>query len=125
MQSITAEFRGDGQTDVTASQSTSIRVLNPTIVDVMVVYTGEGDHPWSIQNALDGTNEALNNSHIPLSVRLVHAEHVDYEESRNLELDLYAITDQGDGQLDQLSSLRGPVPAPMSWHSGSTTPAVI
>jgi hypothetical protein len=58
--------------------------VNPYVIDLLVVYTtqakvergGDAVIQALIQSAVDSTNQALYNSQIPVTIRLVHSEEV-------------------------------------------------
>ena len=83
-------------------------------IDIMVLYTSEArqwanDNLVSIDNvigiAMQKTNEAMTDSETGITIHLVHAEEVDYEDT-NGETALYAITDPNDGIMDEVHALR-------------------
>src|SRR4051812_17900246 len=58
--------------------------VNPYVIDLLVVYTqqakiergGDANLQILIQDAVNTTNQALYNSQIPITIRLVHTEQI-------------------------------------------------
>ena len=86
----------------------------PYVIDLLVVYTeqakvnrgGDAAIQGLIQSAVDSTNEALYNSLIPITIRLVHAEQVNYATSGDLFTDNDRLKNPNDGFLDNIPALR-------------------
>ncbi|WP_200388474.1 fibronectin type III domain-containing protein [Thiocapsa imhoffii] len=92
----------DGQLGMAPqARSAATPVATPALIDLMVVYTPAA-RDWArsaasgidqvINQALARAQLALDNSEIPIQVRLVHAALVDYVESGDGYLDLYRLT---------------------------------
>lgn len=83
-------------------------------IDVMVVYTpaaraavgSQAVMENKIQLAVTQANQSYLNSGIPLTLRLVHAAEVNYDESAGISLALSRLQMTGDGFLDQVHSWR-------------------
>src|SRR5689334_4130897 len=68
---------------------------DPYVIDLMAVYTpqakanrgGDAAIQSLIQSAVDVTNQALYDSLIPITIRLVHAEEITYTTSGDLSTD--------------------------------------
>jgi hypothetical protein len=83
-------------------------------IDVMVVYSNqalaavgsEQSMMTVIDTAILETNNAYANSGIDTRVRLVHAEHVSYNESGSFFIDLDRMTDKGDLYLEEVHTMR-------------------
>lgn len=87
---------------------------NPSIVDLLVVYTPAAEtsaggaaaiHDRIVQSIAD-TNQALVNSQINVTLRLVHAEGIAYTESGALATDLTRLQSPADGFMDSVAALR-------------------
>jgi len=87
---------------------------NPYVIDLLVVYTqeaktergGDANIQSLISDAVDTTNQALYNSQIPITIRLVHSEQIDYTTSGNLETDKIRLANPTDGFMDTIPALR-------------------
>lgn len=87
-----------------------------TVVDVLVVYTqgalnNAGGNPASmqaaIQNWVNNTNAAYNNSGIIQRIRVVHSQLTPYtEHATNMGTDLSRLRSNGDGFIDEVHALR-------------------
>lgn len=88
--------------------------VNPTVVDVMVVYTpaasgsvgGDAAIRQKIDDGMAYANRALLNSNLNVQVRLVYAGPVDYAESGSINRDLSRLALTRDGFLDGVHALR-------------------
>jgi len=88
--------------------------VNPYVIDLLAVYTtqakaergGDAVIQALIQSAVDSTNQALYNSQIPVTIRLVHAEEVNYTTSGDLSTDDARLRTPNDGYLDNVPALR-------------------
>lgn len=88
--------------------------VNPYVIDLLVVYTqqaeiergGDANIQHLIQDAVDTTNQALYNSLIPITIRLVHTEQIDYTTSGDVSTDRARLQDPADGYLDTVPALR-------------------
>ncbi|GAB4256141.1 MAG: hypothetical protein Kow0092_01950 [Deferrisomatales bacterium] len=81
------------------------------VIDVLVVYTpaagaSGGDIRTEIQLAVDETNLSYAHSGIAQRLRLVHAAQVAYQESGDLQQDLYRLQHPADGHLDEVLEWR-------------------
>lgn len=95
-------------------ESRRLLSANPSIVDVLVVYTpaaetGAGGlaaiHSRIVQSIADA-NQALANSQINVTLRLVHSEGITYTESGTLATDLARLQNSADGFVDSVAALR-------------------
>jgi hypothetical protein len=99
----TAALRAEGQAATSVSQS--------NVIDILVAYTSAAAS-WSggINNLIAAcearTNEICLNSGAAASVHIVHSVGVEYEESGSLADDLENLQGNGDGQMDEVHSLR-------------------
>jgi hypothetical protein len=81
-------------------------------IDVMVVYSNQTAAAVAaaigtqIQQAIDTANLVYANSGITTRLRLVHSEHVAYDESGDFPTDLNRLTNGSDGYMDNVQSLR-------------------
>jgi hypothetical protein len=90
-------------------------VDDPATIDVMVVYTPAAD-AWAdlnssgidnvIAQAMSLADQALVNSNVGISVRLVHTAVIDYTESGNTGTDLQRLTSREDGYMDAVHAMR-------------------
>lgn len=111
---LTAIYKGSPRTNRSTSVLLSQRIRPATVVDLMVVYTpaaladtGSVDSmTGGIAQAVADTNLVLCNSHVPLSIRLVHTALTNYIESASLSDDLERLTSTDDGYMDGIHSLR-------------------
>ena len=84
-----------------------------SVVDILVVWTparesgvgGEENIKSQIDSAVAYTNDAFERSGAHVSLNLVGAEMVDYEEV-NVEVDLNRLVDPADGHMDRVHTLR-------------------
>lgn len=85
-----------------------------TVFDTLIVYDpatrqaagGTNAINALCQLAIDETNDAYDNSGVGARVRLVYRGEVTYTESGSFDTDLDRLTDGGDGQLDNVHTLR-------------------
>jgi hypothetical protein len=86
---------------------------NPVVIDLLAVFTpgaaaeigSEALLRSRLQDSVDATNRAMNNSHIAVSVRLVHVDPVTYTGQQDLYLDRTALA-AGTGALSGVVALR-------------------
>ena len=86
----------------------------PTVVDLLVVYTpgaknalgGDGPIQSLIQQVVNTTNQALLNSLVPLTIRLLHSEEIAYAGSGDVGLDRVRLHEPADGFMDSAHALR-------------------
>lgn len=94
------------------ADTAGIGVLANPVINVLVAYTGKaqtgsGNIDTLIQNAIDRTNNSYGNSGVNLSVNLVHKVKVNYDETgRSYDMVLSQFTNQGDGLMDEIHTLR-------------------
>lgn len=101
-------------TATTESVTTAAATTTNTIVDLMVVYTTTArikQGGLSAMNALiamsvDLANQAYQNSHIAMRLRLVRATEIAYAETGNMNTDLVRLQRTTDGFMDQVHTLR-------------------
>jgi hypothetical protein len=87
---------------------------DPAIVDLIVVYTpqaklnrgGDATIQSLIQAVVDTTNQAMINSRIGLTIRLVHMEEIAYTASGDLFVDRIRLHNTSDGFMDSVHALR-------------------
>jgi len=104
---ITTPQRGDTGRDTCATDP-------PSDIDVMVVYTaatrsaagGTNAIVGEIYLAVEETNQSYINSDIDQRLRLVHLAEVNYAETADIYLDLDRLQDPGDGDMDNVHTLR-------------------
>ena len=85
-----------------------------SVVDLLVVYTpaardaagSDAAMVQEIQQSVLDTNQAYANSQINLTLRLVHAELINYTESGNIVTDLSRLEGTSDGFMDSVHALR-------------------
>ena len=85
-----------------------------SVVDILVVWTpkaeekagGESQVKSQIDLAIAITNDAFERSGALVSLNLVGAEKVDYEEADDAEVDLSRLADPDDGHMDDVHALR-------------------
>lgn len=86
----------------------------PVVIDLLAVYTpqartdigGDAAITAKIQGSVDLMNQALINSQISVTIRLVHAEVVTYSGSNDLLLDRQRLETPSDGHIDSIFALR-------------------
>lgn len=91
-----------------------IVLSNPYVIDLLVVYTqqakiergSDANIQSLISDAVNTTNQALYNSQIPITIRLVHTQQIDYTTSGDLYTDRTRLQDPADGFLDDVPALR-------------------
>ncbi len=98
-----------------AARATADGVDDPATIDVMVVYTPAAD-AWAdlnssgidnvIAQAMSLADQALVNSEVGISMRLVHTAVIDYTESGNTGTDLQRLTSREDGYMDEVHAMR-------------------
>lgn len=111
---ITARYSGTSNYQPSTSNSIVATVATYTTVDLMIVYTQKvlkfarstAGLKRLINGSVSDTNVALLNSQIPLTIRLVHSEKVNYAESGKLGIDLKRLTSRSEGFLDSVHGLR-------------------
>ncbi|MFI5380494.1 MAG: Ig-like domain repeat protein [Tepidisphaerales bacterium] len=111
---LTATFAADAHFRAAASAPLNEVVTSPYVVDLLVVYTpgavaDMGSNQAlqaTITNAVRDTDRAMLNSKIPVTIRLVHKEQVQYTETGSFDADLSNLSTAGDGQLDNVFALR-------------------
>ena len=111
---ITATFSGTSDYNPSTSSPVSTTVVSFTTVDLMIVYTQQavvssGSLPGlqrTISDSVADINTAFANSRIPVIIRLVHTEQVNYRESGKLETDLKRLTLPHDGFMDSVHAAR-------------------
>lgn len=111
---ITAVYSGDATHQASTSRPITQNVPYATIVDLMALYTSRASRQIggveaihrTIANAVNDMNQALLNSEIPLTIRLVYEGLIKYEESGSYDTDLERLFDRNDGYLDDAHSLR-------------------
>ncbi|MGN6367424.1 MAG: Ig-like domain repeat protein [Phycisphaerae bacterium] len=103
----------NGSADFLPSQSNSLtETITPvTIVDLLVLYTqAAGAAMFNIQsvisNAVAQNNLAMENSLIPVEIRVVDAEQISYMESGSYYADLTRLQNASDGYMDSAATLR-------------------
>ncbi len=93
----------------------STPVCQPSIIDVLVVYTSAARLGWGgvaqsnsqIATAITNFNNSLINSGIPnITINLVYAGEIAYAESGNINTDLTRFRNQTDGFMDDVHTLR-------------------
>lgn len=110
---IRAVYEGAGT--IAPSEATiGFEVYFPMVVDLLVAYTesaelsvgGPDAVRKTILEAVDLLNEALTNSAIEVTVRLVRIAKVNYHESGRYELELDRLRNSDDGRMDEVHRLR-------------------
>ncbi len=110
-QSITAVYKGTPDYAAATSDPITESVQRLTVVSLMVLYTpsaagATGDIQSTIQEAVDQTNQAMENSLIPVEIDVVDAEQINYTESGSYTTDLTRLQNPSDGYMDQAPALR-------------------
>jgi hypothetical protein len=109
---VRAEYLGTELHKGAVSNIVRITVVQPTTVDLMVVYTRDvqfeitGRIDSLIAGAVADANTALWNSRVPVFIRLVHTAMVDYRESGKLGVDLRRLALRRDGFMDEVHEWR-------------------
>lgn len=115
-----------------------------TVVDVMIAYTPEAKASYGGTDgvqalamlAVEESNQAYQNSQVPMQLRLVEVVEANYHDSGDMNVDLNRLTVATDGYLDALSARRDAVGADLvsllvgsgnycglSWQLGALNPA--
>ncbi|OGV46860.1 MAG: hypothetical protein A2X46_15890 [Lentisphaerae bacterium GWF2_57_35] len=87
----------------------------PTTIDVMIVYTPNAK-TWAntsggginnvIAQAMSRGQQTMDNTAVPVTLRLIHSAEVSYTESGNSNTDLNRLTNPSDGYMDNVHTLR-------------------
>lgn len=93
------------------SEAEYSKLISPPVIDVMVLYTNQAaastpDLSAHANNAVQWSNETLNNSNINATLNFVHAQQVDYNDTGFFETDLDRLVNPNDGYIDFIHSLR-------------------
>ncbi|MGE5607776.1 MAG: Ig-like domain repeat protein [Bacillota bacterium] len=111
---ITAVYNGDTRHLASTSDPVFQTVTRATVVDWMALYTsrarkqiGGADaiHRTIVQSVRD-MNQALVNSEVPVTIRLVYEGLIKYDEADSYNTDLDRLSLPDDGYLDSAQSLR-------------------
>ncbi|MGA2497015.1 MAG: Ig-like domain repeat protein [Tepidisphaeraceae bacterium] len=111
---LTATFVGDTHFRSTASPVLPAIITSQYVVDLLILYTpaavtdvgGPAILHNTILQAVRDTNKAMLNSRIPVTIRPVHIDAVNYTETGSFATDLDNLSTDGDGQLDEAFPLR-------------------
>ena len=110
---VEADASNSVQNDVLEQSNGSVAAASTddgTSIDILVVYTqaaaNTGNIKSEIQLAVDDLNQAMINSNVNLSFRLVHTAMLDYKETGIAATDLNRIGRAGDGFMDGVADLR-------------------
>ena len=85
-----------------------------TVVDLMIIYTPAAE-TWAggavginnvIAQAMSRAQTAMDNSHIPITFRLVHSAQISYTESGSSNTDIDRLQKTADGYMDDAHTLR-------------------
>ena len=81
------------------------------VIDLLVAYTpaaraAAGNIDAFIQSAIDNTHRIYANSNIGFRLRLVHKYQVSYTQDSDMRVDLKRLSDDSDGYMDEVHSLR-------------------
>jgi len=100
----------DNSPEIQAGSVAGASTDDGSTIDVMVAYTqaaaSMGDIQSEIQLAIDDINQAMINSSVSLTFRLVHTVMVDYNETGIALTDLNRLGSSGDGFMDGIADLR-------------------
>ena len=111
---VRVEYLGDRKFRSDDGEVTAV-VYAGTIVDLMVVYTPEALQALGgsrkrmrerVEESVEAAGEALANSRIDVSLRLVGLREVQYSESGTYEVDLARLRDRDDGHMDEVHAMR-------------------
>jgi|GEM_PF-6554308 len=91
-----------------------IQPATAVTIDLLAVYTPAAKNQWgsdanisnAIQRAVDAINQAMDNSAIGISIRLVRAEQINYVSNGDLYLDRTRLENPADTYIDAVHSLR-------------------
>jgi hypothetical protein len=95
-------------------ESRQLLSITPVVVDLLAVYTpaaatqvGGDTHMIAlIQESVDSANQALINTNLSITIRLVHAEPISYTSSGDVYTDRVRLETPGDGYMDSIFALR-------------------
>lgn len=73
--------------------------------DPVAAILGDGLDAY-LQGTVDVLRDILANSNVPLGVRVVYQDRIDYTESGLMRTDIFAFQDPTDGQMDEVAGIR-------------------